>query len=67
MLTMQDGMNTRVHEQWIDQNFEWYRAAWIECGELIEHYGYKWWKKQDADIEREMDQAHTPSPHWPVN
>jgi hypothetical protein len=50
MLTMQHNMNTRVHEHWIDQNFEWYRAAWIECGELIEHYGYKWWKKQVPDM-----------------
>jgi hypothetical protein len=50
MLEMQHRMNTRVHEQWVEQNFEWYRAAWIECGELIEHYGYKWWKKQVADL-----------------
>jgi hypothetical protein len=52
MLIMQDRMNSRVHEHWVEQNFEWYRAAWIECGELIEHYGYKWWKKQEADIEQ---------------
>lgn len=41
MLTLQDRMNTKVHPQWIAQNYEWYRAIWIECGELIEHYGYK--------------------------
>jgi dimeric dUTPase (all-alpha-NTP-PPase superfamily) len=52
MLSMQDRMNSRVHEQWIQQDFEWYRATWIECGELIEHYGYKWWKKQEADLEQ---------------
>ncbi len=52
MLTMQHRMNSRVHEDWIAQNFEWYRAAWIECGELIEHYGYKWWKKQEPDMEQ---------------
>jgi hypothetical protein len=52
MLEMQDSMNSRVHSNWVDQNFAWYRAAWIECGELIEHYGYKWWKKQDPDIEQ---------------
>ena len=52
MLTMQHSMNTRVHENWVEQNFEWYRAAWIECGELIEHYGYKWWKKQEPDLEQ---------------
>ncbi|MFV8817328.1 dUTP diphosphatase [Haliea sp. E17] len=52
MLTMQDRMNTRVHPEWVSQNFEWYRAAWIECGELIDHYGFKWWKKQEPDLEQ---------------
>ncbi|MFV0278711.1 MAG: dUTP diphosphatase [Parahaliea sp.] len=51
MLAMQHRMNTRVHEHWIEQHFAWFRAIWIECGELVEHQGYKWWKKQlpDAD------------------
>tara|TARA_R110000772_G_scaffold238154_4_gene350151 strand:+ start:80601 stop:81236 length:636 start_codon:yes stop_codon:yes gene_type:complete len=52
MLTMQDRMNTRIHPQWIEQKFAWYRALWIECGELIEHFGYKWWKKQTPDMEQ---------------
>ena len=49
MLRMQDSMNTKVHPQWIGQQFEWYRAAWIECAELMDHHGYKWWKKQQLD------------------
>jgi len=52
MLEMQHRMNTRVHDQWIDQGFEWYRAVWIECGELMDHVGYKWWKKQVPDMEQ---------------
>jgi dimeric dUTPase (all-alpha-NTP-PPase superfamily) len=52
MLTMQDKMNQKVHPQWVDQQFEWYRAIWLECGELIEHYGYKWWKKQTPDMDQ---------------
>ena len=52
MLSMQDSMNTRVHEDWINQQFAWYRAIWIECGELMDHVGYKWWKKQDPDLEQ---------------
>jgi dimeric dUTPase (all-alpha-NTP-PPase superfamily) len=52
MLAMQDRMNSRVHEHWVQQDFEWYRAIWIECGELIEHYGYKWWKRQEPDMEQ---------------
>ncbi len=49
MLEMQEEMNTRVHDSWRDQNFEWYRAIWIECAELMDHYGYKWWKHQEPD------------------
>ena len=52
MLTMQDKMNQKVHAEWIGQHFEWYRAIWIECGELVEHYGYKWWKKQVPDMDQ---------------
>ena len=52
MLTLQDRMNTKVHPQWIEQHYEWFRAIWIECGELVEHYGYKWWKKQTPDMEQ---------------
>lgn len=52
MLGMQDKMNQKVHADWIAQQFEWYRATWIECGELVEHYGYKWWKKQTPDMDQ---------------
>ena len=52
MLEMQSRMNARVHEHWIDQDFEWYRAVWIECGELMDHVGYKWWKKQEPDMDQ---------------
>jgi dimeric dUTPase (all-alpha-NTP-PPase superfamily) len=52
MLSMQDRMNQRVTPDWIAQNYAWYRALWIECGELIEHFGYKWWKKQTPELEQ---------------
>ena len=52
MLGMQDKMNQKVHADWIAQQFEWYRAIWIECGELVDHYGYKWWKKQTPDMDQ---------------
>ncbi|MCV6615795.1 MAG: dUTP diphosphatase [Cellvibrionaceae bacterium] len=52
MLDLQDDMNTKVHPDWRGQNFEWYRAIWIECGELLDHYGWKWWKKQSPDTEQ---------------
>jgi dimeric dUTPase (all-alpha-NTP-PPase superfamily) len=52
MLQLQHAMNTKVHTNWIDQKFAWYRALWIECGELMDHQGYKWWKKQTSDTEQ---------------
>lgn len=52
MLQLQDQMNTRVNEDWREQNYQWYRAIWTECAELMDHYGWKWWKKQEPDMEQ---------------
>lgn len=52
MLEMQDAMNTRVNSQWRQQGYAWYRAIWTECAELMEHYGWKWWKKQVPDVDQ---------------
>lgn len=49
MLELQDSMNTKVNATWRTQGYEWYRAIWIECAELMDHYGWKWWKKQSPD------------------
>ena len=57
MLDLQNKINEKVHPHWREQNFEWYRAIWIECAELLDHYGWKWWKKQSpnqAQIELEL-------------
>ncbi len=50
MLELQDSMNSKVRDDWREQNFEWYRAIWIECAELLDHHGWKWWKKQQPDV-----------------
>lgn len=52
MLELQGDMNTKVHADWTQQNFEWYRAIWVECAELLDHYGWKWWKKQTPDVDQ---------------
>ncbi|MDG0978759.1 MAG: dUTP diphosphatase [Halieaceae bacterium] len=52
MLKLQDQMNQKVHPDWVSQNYEWYRAVWIECAELMDHVGYKWWKHQECDIDQ---------------
>jgi dimeric dUTPase (all-alpha-NTP-PPase superfamily) len=50
MLTMQNAMNSRVSETWRDNGYEWYRAIWVECAEMLDHHGWKWWKHQEIDI-----------------
>ena len=50
MLTMQDAMNSRVSDSWRANNYEWYRAIWVECAEMLDHHGWKWWKHQEIDV-----------------
>ena len=50
MLELQDSMNTKVNADWRSAGNEWYRAIWMEASEMLEHYGWKWWKKQEPDV-----------------
>ncbi len=50
MLELQDAMNSKVNADWRNAGYEWYRAIWMEASEMLEHYGWKWWKKQEADV-----------------
>jgi dimeric dUTPase (all-alpha-NTP-PPase superfamily) len=50
MLTLQDQVNRVVNENWKSLNHPWYRAAMVESIEMLEHYGFKWWKKQEPDM-----------------
>jgi dimeric dUTPase (all-alpha-NTP-PPase superfamily) len=50
MLELQDTMNSKVNADWRNAGYEWYRAIWMESSEMLEHYGWKWWKKQQADV-----------------
>jgi len=50
MLTMQNAMNSRVSDTWKNNNYEWYRAIWVECAEMLDHHGWKWWKHQEIEV-----------------
>lgn len=52
MLDMQNKTNLKVHPQWVDQGFRWLRAVLVEGVEGLEHVGWKWWKKQSADMDQ---------------
>ena len=52
MAEMQDHHNRLVHPRWRHQGHDYYRAVWVECAELLDHFGWKWWKRQEADLEQ---------------
>ena len=52
MLELQDKLNALVHPEWREQEFNWDVALVVECAELIQHYGYKWWKKEVPDMDQ---------------
>jgi len=58
MLKMQDATNTQtIGADWKtrpNEEINWGRAIYMECAELIDHLGWKWWKKKGPV---DMDQA----------
>jgi len=50
MAAMQESYNVEVHADWRGQGYPFYRAVWVECAELLDHYGWKWWKHQQPDL-----------------
>lgn len=50
MLEMQSGFNARISDEWQLQGYSWPRAIWTECGELMDHIGWKWWQEQSMDL-----------------
>lgn len=52
MVQLQRSHNEKVHPQWDSQEYPFTRAIWIECAELMDHFGWKWWKHQEADFDQ---------------
>ncbi len=52
MLELQDAMNCKVNPDWREAGYAWYRAIWTECAEMLDHYGWKWWKHQEPDMQQ---------------
>ena len=49
---MQERHNQLVHVQWASQNYAYYRAVWVECAELLDHFGWKWWRRATVDLDQ---------------
>lgn len=51
MLKLQDQINSLVNPNWKTAEQDWLTAIFVESGEAVESYGYKWWKKQTPDMD----------------
>lgn len=52
MLRLQARLNAAVNVHWLAANNPWTRAIWIEAAEGLDHIGWKWWKKQEPNVEQ---------------
>ena len=50
MVSMHDAHNSSAHADWMTRGFQWHRGLWTECAEVLDHYGWKWWKAQPCDL-----------------
>ncbi|KAG1253457.1 hypothetical protein G6F65_017460 [Rhizopus arrhizus] len=39
-----------INPDWVNGGARFLRAAFVESAEALEHYGWKWWKKQTIDL-----------------
>ena len=51
MVELQHQFNKQVAENYLEKDFNWNSAIIAESGELLDSLGYKWWKKQEPDME----------------
>ena len=52
MAEMQDAHNTLVHEQWRTPRLRVLSRDVGGMREMLDHFGWKWWKKQDGDLDQ---------------
>ena len=53
MFQLQEDLNKKINENWREvRTYEDFaRATWIECAELVDSLPWKWWKKQEANLD----------------
>lgn len=52
MADIQDTFNCVVADDWYTRGFDFLLAALGEGWEAIDHWGWKWWKKQEPNLEQ---------------
>ena len=51
MVELQHQFNKQISEDYLEKDFNWNSAIIAESGELLDSLGYKWWKKQEPNME----------------
>ncbi len=53
MFQLQEDLNKKINPNWREERTkeDFIRATWIECAELVDSLPWKWWKKQEPDME----------------
>ncbi len=53
MFQLQEELNKKINSEWRKERTkeDFVRATWIECAELVDSLPWKWWKKQEPDME----------------
>jgi hypothetical protein len=52
MLDLQVRMNRKINPEWRSAGYEFLRAVLVEAVEALDHYGWKWWKGHEPNIEQ---------------
>jgi hypothetical protein len=57
MFSMQNELNVLIDPTWFSEmnkenEWDFQRAIMIELGELMDHYGYKWWKGHNPNVDQ---------------
>ena len=50
MMAIQNELNCQLNPDWEKAGWDFSLASDVEMVEAIEHYGWKWWKHQECDI-----------------
>ena len=54
MMALQEQLNRQVNSDWVNKNFDFRRAVWMECAELMEQIGWKWWRNHQFNQAQAM-------------
>ncbi len=52
MFELQNSLNEKINPDWENAGYKWTDAIMAESVEAIDHYGWKWWKKQEPNLDQ---------------